>query len=132
MDNSPFVEASFYLLLRIDRSCVAKNGQNGHITKLLRLNQCVERGEGVYKLRRLPEKITIDDHLHLSSDFRISISENQLRQDKVRILVASLVSLLLQNTNTNMVKLSKYRKGALILNLHSPQYPIFLIDYRCL
>ena len=62
MDKSPFVEAYFYLLLRIDRSFVGENGQNGHISKLLRLNQCGERGEGVYKLRRLPQKMTIDGH----------------------------------------------------------------------
>jgi len=62
LDKSPFVEASFYLLLRIDRSFVAENGQNGHISKLLRLNQGRERGEGVYKLRRLHGEMTIDDH----------------------------------------------------------------------
>ena len=62
----PFVEASFYLLLRIDRSFVAENGQNGHISKLLRLNLWRERGEGVYKPRRLQGEMTIDDHLHLS------------------------------------------------------------------
>jgi len=49
------------MLLRIDRSFVAENGQNGHISKLLRLNQCGERGEGVYKLRRLPQQMTIND-----------------------------------------------------------------------
>ena len=65
MNKSPFVEASFYLLLRIDRSFVAENGQNGHISKVLRLNQCCERGEGVYQSRRLPEVMTIGDHLHL-------------------------------------------------------------------
>ena len=62
MDKSPFVEASFYLLLRIDRSFVAENGQNGHILKLLRLIQCCERGEGVYKSQRLHGQMTIDDH----------------------------------------------------------------------
>ena len=62
MEKSPFVEASFYLLLRIDRSFVAENGQNGHISKVLRLNQCGERGEGVYKLRRLAHEMTINDH----------------------------------------------------------------------
>ena len=66
MDKSPFVEASFYLLLRIDRSFVAENGQNGHISKNLRLDQWRERGEGVYKPRRLQGEMTIDDHLHLS------------------------------------------------------------------
>ena len=65
MDRSPFVEASFYLLLRIDRSFVAENGQNGHISKVLRLNQCDEREEGVYQSRRLPEAMTINDHLRL-------------------------------------------------------------------
>ena len=65
MDRSPFVEASFYLLLRIDRSFVAENGQNGHISKVLRLNQCDEREEGVYQSRRLPKEMTKDDHLHL-------------------------------------------------------------------
>ena len=62
MEKSAFVEAPFYLLLRIDRSFVAENGENGHIFKLLGFNQCRERGEGVYKLRRLPQKMTIDDH----------------------------------------------------------------------
>jgi len=62
LNESPFVEASFYLLLRIDRSFVAENGQNGHISKLLRLNQCCEHGEGVYKLRRLPQEMTVNDH----------------------------------------------------------------------
>ena len=65
MDISPFVEASFYLLLRIDRSFVAENGQNGHISKALRLNQCCEREEVVCKLRIVPAEMTIDDHLHL-------------------------------------------------------------------
>ena len=65
MDRSPFVEASFYLLLRIDRSFVAENGQNGHISKVLRLNQCCEREEVVCKLRIVPAEMTIDDHLHL-------------------------------------------------------------------
>jgi hypothetical protein len=46
--KSPFVEASFYLLLRTDRSFVAVNGQNGHVSKVLGLNQWRERGEGVY------------------------------------------------------------------------------------
>ncbi len=63
MEKSPFVEASFYLLLRIDRSFVAENGQNGHISKLLRLNLWLERGEGFYNGGRLPEEMTINDHL---------------------------------------------------------------------
>ena len=66
MDISPFVEASFYLLLRVDRSFVAENGQNGHILKFLRLNQCCERGEGVYQTRRLQGEMTINDHLVIS------------------------------------------------------------------
>ena len=65
MDSSPFVEASFYLLLRIDRSFVAENGQNGHISKVLRLNRWREREEVVCKLRIVPAEMTIDDHLHL-------------------------------------------------------------------
>jgi len=69
-----FVEASFYLLLRIDRSFVAENGQNGHISKVLRLNQCGERGEGVYKLRRLPQQMTIDDHLHISNTCVVGVN----------------------------------------------------------
>ena len=72
MEKSPFVEASFYLLLRIDRSFVAENGQNGHISKLLRLIQWLERGEGVYNSPRLPEQMTINDHyaylLHTSRE----------------------------------------------------------------
>jgi hypothetical protein len=38
IEQSPFVEASFYLLLRIDRSFVTENGENGHISKDLRLD----------------------------------------------------------------------------------------------
>jgi hypothetical protein len=65
MDETPFVEASFYLLLRIDRSFVAENGQNGHISKVLRLNQWPERGEGADLGSILPVVMTINDHLHL-------------------------------------------------------------------
>ena len=61
-NKSPFVEASFYLLLRIDRSFVAENGQNGHISKVLRLNQWRERGEGADLGSILPVVMTINDH----------------------------------------------------------------------
>jgi len=52
--ESPFVEGSFYLLLRIVWPFEGENRQNGHTFELSRSNQCVELRERVYRPRKLP------------------------------------------------------------------------------